>query len=86
MTDKEQFDNNKKQVKYRQSKIKMAKFLRADINRKLSFDNPDEHTTVNLLQQLRSLEVEDTKIRRNKHSSSFYEFNPVDKKNMGFRL
>lgn len=86
MTDKEQFGNNKKQTKYRQSKIKMAKFLRADINRKLSFDNPDEHTTVNLLQQLRALEVEDTKIRRNKHSSSFYDFQVVDKKNMGFRL
>jgi hypothetical protein len=86
MTDKEQFDNNKKQTKYRKSKIKMAKFLKADINRKLSFNNPDENETINLLQQLRSLEIEDTKIRRNKHSSSFYEFTPVDKKNLGFRL
>ena len=86
MTDKEQFDNNKKQTKYIKSKIKMAKFLKADINRKLSFGNPDENETVNLLQQLKVLEVDDTIVRRNKYSSSFYEFTPVDKKNLGFRL
>lgn len=85
MTNKQIFDELKQKYKNFQTKKKMVKLLRSNINAKLSFEKNTEDVRLGLLQQLRAIEINDTKLRRNKFDSKFYEFTPVDKKNFGFK-
>lgn len=85
MTNKQIFDELKQKYKNFQIKKKMTKMLRSNINAKLSFEEHTEDEKIALLQQLRAIEINDTKLRRNKYQSKHYEFTPVDKKNFGFK-
>lgn len=82
MTDKEQFDLNKKAFQTRKHKIKMLKFLKRDINRKLNFEisslavEDREEQVANLLSQLEGVEINILKLVRNKYSSKEYKFTP----------
>jgi hypothetical protein len=88
MTDKEQFDLKKAEFKARKHKLKMLKFLKRDINRKLTFDIaglPEEEMetkVADLLAQLRGVEINELKVRRNKFNSKEYSFESVQKQRL----
>jgi len=81
MTDKEQFDLGKKRLQGIRNKKRLLKFMKKETNRKMFFVQSEEEYT-NLLAELRAIEINDTKVRRNKYGSKAYEFTPVERKRL----
>lgn len=80
MTDKEIFDGLKKERKANRRKKRMLAFLKVDTNRKIMVEGRgNEDRYVELLSELRAIEINDIKLRRNKFNSSYYEFTPSNK-------
>ena len=88
MTDKEQFDLRKAEFKARKNKLKMLSFLKRNINRKLRFEIaglPEEEMetkVADLLAQLRGVEINELKVRRNRFGSKEYSFQPIERKRL----
>lgn len=77
MTDKEIFDNLKKEKLARRKKLKMLQFLKVNTNAKLRFSTDlTEEQHVELINQLRGIEISEHELRSNKYGSTAYKFIP----------
>lgn len=77
MTDKEIFDNLKKERLARRKKFKMLSFLKVNVNAQLRFTtNLSEDQHIDLLNQLRGIEISEYELRSNKYGSTAYKFIP----------
>jgi hypothetical protein len=80
MTDKEKYQENKLKRRERRLNIKKLTYMKSDVNLRLRLlnytDKDNENDYVVLLSELKALEDNITKLRRNKFMSSAYEFIP----------
>lgn len=89
MTEKEKYYQGKKDKLGKKKKIKMLNYLKTETNFKLMTVLPDdEDKYVNLLSELRAIDENLFKLKRNKYNSSFYEFKsgPIYNKQQRKRL
>jgi hypothetical protein len=82
MTEKEKYWNGKLAKKKQQTQKKMIISMKKLINMKLAKAGTNEDKQVELLAELRALEINDLKLRRNKFMSESYSFEPVDRKRL----
>lgn len=75
---KEEYSKHKENRRIKRKNLKILNIMRIDINSQLLRTSVDKESDkyVNLLSELNAIELNITKLRRNKFNSNFYEFKP----------